>query len=219
MGIPKREQFWNPQGLKYRFLAEAIRLWELESARVDLVTVQAATLLNLVYGHNGMDKIGDIYLNHALNKARQLDLFGDHATVDNERMFHARVFSAWALFNWQWYVCLFTFLSLIMPTQPPANTLLPSHRQCTIVLLLSGSSNFRPAGHTAARSREASVLVWRFHAQVPTKFEARPGAMRTTLQGSIWFACNHPRHGRSWLRSGSIFRRLSRARFFYIFEA
>lgn len=106
MGIPNREQFWIPQSLKYRFLAEAIRLWELENSRVDLVTVQAATLLNLVYSHNGMDKIGEIYLNHALSKAQQMDLFGDHATVDNERVFHARVFSAWALFNWQVYVCL-----------------------------------------------------------------------------------------------------------------
>ncbi|KAM0457974.1 hypothetical protein ACHAO4_002695 [Trichoderma viride] len=119
MGIPKREQFWNPQGLKYRFLAEAIRLWELESARVDLVTVQAATLLNLVYGHNGMDKIGDIYLNHALNKARQLDLFGDHATVDNERMFHARVFSAWALFNWQCVQSYYYYRAPLI-SDPPA---------------------------------------------------------------------------------------------------
>lgn len=149
MGIPKREQFWNPQSLKYKFLAEAIRLWELERTKVDLVTVQAATLLNLVYSHNGMDKIGEIYLNHALNKARQMDLFGDHATVDNERVFHARVFSAWALFNWQWYVCLVTSLSLTMPTQPPTNTLLQSQRQCTIVLLLSGSYDPRPASHTA----------------------------------------------------------------------
>lgn len=149
MGIPKREQFWNPQSLKYRFLAEAIRLWELEKTRVDLVTVHAATLLNLVYSHNGMDKIGEIYLNHALDKARQLDLFGDHATIDNQRMFHARVFSAWSLFNWQWYVCLEN-IPLIMRPQPSTNALLQPQRQYTIVLLLSASSDSRPTSHTAA---------------------------------------------------------------------
>ncbi|KAK1252494.1 hypothetical protein MKX08_003681 [Trichoderma sp. CBMAI-0020] len=118
MGIPKREQFWDPQGLKYRFLAEAIRLWELESTRVDLVTVQAATLLNLVYSHNGMDRIGEIYLNHALKKARQLDLFGDHAKIDNERMFHARVFSAWALFNWQCIQSYYYYRPPMIPNPP-----------------------------------------------------------------------------------------------------
>ncbi|KAL7917956.1 hypothetical protein ACQKWADRAFT_265301 [Trichoderma austrokoningii] len=101
VGIPNREQFWVPQSLRYRFLAEATRLWELEHTRVDLVTVQAATLLNLVYSHNGMDSIGEVYLAHAIHKAQQLNLFGDHATIDDQRMFHARVFSAWALFNWQ----------------------------------------------------------------------------------------------------------------------
>lgn len=150
MGIPNREQFWVPQSLRYRFLAEAIRLWELENIRVDLVTVQAATLLNLVYSHNGMDKIGEVYLNHALQKAQQLDLFGDHATIDNERMFHARVFSAWALFNWQWYV-----LSRHIPRRSclpsrPLIRCLASQRQYTVVLLLSGSSDSRSASRTAA---------------------------------------------------------------------
>ncbi|UKZ84703.1 uncharacterized protein TrAFT101_000603 [Trichoderma asperellum] len=119
MGIPNREQFWVPQSLRYRFLAEAIRLWELENIRVDLVTVQAATLLNLVYSHNGMDKIGEVYLNHALQKAQQLDLFGDHATIDNERMFHARVFSAWALFDWQCIQSYYYYRAPLIP-DPPA---------------------------------------------------------------------------------------------------
>ncbi|KAL9488234.1 hypothetical protein ACSS6W_000511 [Trichoderma asperelloides] len=119
MGIPNREQFWVPQSLRYRFLAEAIRLWELENVRVDLVTVQAATLLNLVYSHNGMDKIGEVYLNHALKKAQQLDLFGDHATIDNERMFHARVFSAWALFDWQCIQSYYYYRAPLIP-DPPA---------------------------------------------------------------------------------------------------
>jgi hypothetical protein len=104
MGIPNREQFWVPKSLRYRFLAEATRLWELENDKVDLVTVQAAALLNLVYSHNSMDKIGQVYLMHSLKKAQQLELFGDQAAEDDERMIHARVFTAWALFNWQWYV-------------------------------------------------------------------------------------------------------------------
>lgn len=79
-------------------------MWELDSNKVDLVSVQTATLLNLIYSHNGMDKIGQPYLMQALKVAQQLDLFGDHANEKNERMIHARVFTAWALFNWQWYV-------------------------------------------------------------------------------------------------------------------
>ncbi|KAM0248381.1 hypothetical protein ACHAQJ_009506 [Trichoderma viride] len=119
IGIPNRDRFWDPKSLRYRFLAEATRLWELESDKVDLVTVQAATLLNLVYSHNSMDKIGLIYLNHALKKAQQLDLFGDHAMEDNERMIHARVFTAWALFNWQCILSYYYYRAPLIP-DPPA---------------------------------------------------------------------------------------------------
>ncbi|KAL7940243.1 hypothetical protein V8C42DRAFT_356369 [Trichoderma barbatum] len=100
-GIPNRHQFWNTQSLRYRFLAEAKRLWDLQSNIADLVSVQTATLLSLIYSHNGMDKIGYPYLMHALQIAQQLDLFGNHANKTDEKMDHARVFTAWALFNWQ----------------------------------------------------------------------------------------------------------------------
>lgn len=154
MGIPNRERFWVPQSLKYRFLAEAIRLWELERFRVDLVTVQAATLLNLVYSHNGMDKIGEIYLSHAIHKAQQLHLFGDHAMIDNERMFHARVFTAWALFNWQWYVCLVTSVL--------------DHVLCICPLIRCSVST------TAYNRTTTFVLLW-FHTRLPYRCPIQRG--------------------------------------------
>ncbi|OTA00562.1 Zn2Cys6 transcriptional regulator [Trichoderma parareesei] len=122
IGIPNRHQFWVPQSLRYRFLAEAKRLWELESDRVDLVTVQAATLLNLIYSHNGMDKVGQPYLMHGLRLAQQLELFGDHAHVKNQRMIHARVFTAWALFNWQCIQSYYYYRAPLIP-DPPATPL------------------------------------------------------------------------------------------------
>ncbi|KAL7822712.1 hypothetical protein V8C26DRAFT_179922 [Trichoderma gracile] len=122
IGIPNRHQFWVPQSLRYRFLAEAKRLWELESDRVDLVTVQAATLLNLIYSHNGMDKVGQPYLMHALRVAQQLDLFGDHAHEKSQRMIHARVFTAWALFNWQCIQSYYYYRAPLIP-DPPATPL------------------------------------------------------------------------------------------------
>ncbi|KKO98434.1 hypothetical protein THAR02_09461 [Trichoderma harzianum] len=122
MGIPNRNQFWVPQSLRYRFLAEAKRLWELESHQVDLVAVQTATLLNLIYSHNGMDKVGQPYLMHALKVAQQLDLFGDHANETYERMVHARVFTAWALFNWQCIQSYYFYRAPWIP-DPPAKPL------------------------------------------------------------------------------------------------
>ncbi|KAH6607270.1 hypothetical protein Trco_003583 [Trichoderma cornu-damae] len=122
IGIPNRDQFWVPQSLRYRFLAEAKRLWEQESNKVDLVTVQAATLLNLIYSHNGMDKVGMPYLTQALKIAQQIDLFGDNANEKNGRMVHARVFTAWALFNWQCIQSYYYYRAPLIP-DPPATPL------------------------------------------------------------------------------------------------
>ncbi|KAL7790796.1 hypothetical protein V8C37DRAFT_176366 [Trichoderma ceciliae] len=122
IGIPNRHQFWVPQSLRYRFLAEARRLWEQEWDKVDLVTVQAAALLNLIYSHNGMDKIGQPYLMQALKIAQQMGLFGDHSKEKNERMVHARVFTAWALFNWQCIQSYYYYRAPLIP-DPPATPL------------------------------------------------------------------------------------------------
>ncbi|KAF3003189.1 hypothetical protein E8E13_009462 [Curvularia kusanoi] len=61
-----RFRYWEPDTLGYRFLAEAKRLWELDSAGSSnanrrLTSVQAAFIINIVLNLHGLDKIGDIY--------------------------------------------------------------------------------------------------------------------------------------------------------------
>ncbi|KAL7903952.1 hypothetical protein GGI35DRAFT_484919 [Trichoderma velutinum] len=130
INIPNRSQYWVPQSLGYRFLAEANRLWELKSSNVDLVRAQAAALLSLNYWNNGMDKLGRRYLERALDVAEKLGLFGDHADEKDHRMLHARIFSAWGLFNWQ---CIHSYSYHEAPLIPdvPARTL-PSPDQYQI---------------------------------------------------------------------------------------
>ncbi|RFU81128.1 hypothetical protein TARUN_1082 [Trichoderma arundinaceum] len=152
IGIPNRDQFWVPQSLRYRFLAEAKRLWEQESDSVDLVTVQAATLLNLVYSHNGMDKVGHPYLLRALDVAQQLELFGDHANEKNERMKHARVFTAWALFNWQ---CMELYLATILFSSKQAGV----SRASTLMK----ETAQKTAAHAAARLETVARLYYIRH--------------------------------------------------------
>ena len=49
------------QSLRYQFLAEARRLWELETGKCKLTTIHAALLFNAIYNINAMDKIGWAY--------------------------------------------------------------------------------------------------------------------------------------------------------------
>lgn len=103
-GIPNRQQFWNPQSLGYKFLAEARRLWELEreSGAITLPMAQSAALLNIEYNHNGMDKVGYASLKQAITMARDLGIFDAdvQAQIRSKQMRKAREFFAWALFSW-----------------------------------------------------------------------------------------------------------------------
>ena len=99
-----RAEYWNPKNLGYQFLAEAKRLWELESGRSRITTVQAAVALNMCYNACGADKIGSEYTVQAVRMARNLKLFqrqGD-ATDKNQRI--VMTFTAWSLFMWTAYV-------------------------------------------------------------------------------------------------------------------
>ncbi|KAK4651101.1 hypothetical protein QC762_0089200 [Podospora pseudocomata] len=53
--------YWSPHNLAYQFLAEAKRLWELESDTPRLTTIQAAMLMNVNTNMNTMDEIGFNY--------------------------------------------------------------------------------------------------------------------------------------------------------------
>jgi hypothetical protein len=101
--MPDRARPWNPLTMGYRFMAEAKRLWELRSRSCTIVKAQAATLLSMVYFHNGLDQIGHPYLREAVSLARELGIF-DAATVQGDRdMNNARLVTAWGIFGWTVY--------------------------------------------------------------------------------------------------------------------
>lgn len=104
--VPNRAKFWIPQNLGYQFLAEAKRLWELESRKSakTLTTIQAAVLLSIVAITTAMDKVGTSYLMQAIVMAMDQDMFSPTTGTDNEKLRRARAFTAWGLFCWQAYV-------------------------------------------------------------------------------------------------------------------
>jgi hypothetical protein len=115
--LPKRYEYWNPRNMSYQFLVEAKRLWEIEttSRRVRLTTIQAAILLHLIHVANAMDAVGSIYTQQAVSLAQRIGLFGPSAAGQNTKRSNAKLFTAWALFNWQTYdspvpqtLCLFS---------------------------------------------------------------------------------------------------------------
>ena len=85
--LPNRYEYWNPRNSSYQFLAEAKRLWEMEtsSSRVRMTTIQAAILLNLISLTNAADAIGFIYTEKAIEMARRTRLFGSQVTKQNTR--------------------------------------------------------------------------------------------------------------------------------------
>ncbi|KAI1378381.1 hypothetical protein F4677DRAFT_466122 [Hypoxylon crocopeplum] len=154
--IPDRNKFWVPQALGYQFLAEAKRLWELESRRGvgSLTMIQGAIVLSISATTTAMDKVGTAYLLQAMAMATNMDIFSATTGTDNEKMRRARAFTAWGLFTWQaWQRFYFTMPPFIK--DPPAyplpdpmldpewygeiwiryplsQTIFPTHLGCTI---------------------------------------------------------------------------------------
>ncbi|KAI1758691.1 hypothetical protein GGR53DRAFT_215836 [Hypoxylon sp. FL1150] len=109
--IPDRTKFWVPQTLGYQFLAEAKRLWEVESQKdsAKLTTIQAAIVLSIVATTTAMDKVGTSYLLQAMATATSIGLFTATTGTENEKVRRARAFTAWGLFCWQaWQRFYFT---------------------------------------------------------------------------------------------------------------
>jgi hypothetical protein len=103
--LSERYEYWNPRNYGYQFLAEAKRLWEIEtmSSRVRLTTIQASVLLHLTNVMNAIDAVGSTYTEKAVDMAHRIKLFGPNDTIQDTKRRTARVFTAWALFNWQRY--------------------------------------------------------------------------------------------------------------------
>ncbi|KAG6006825.1 hypothetical protein E4U21_006632 [Claviceps maximensis] len=100
-GFSQRAEYWNPNALLYRFLAEAKRIWELEHSSPRITTVQAGIIFNVVHNFNGLDEVGQPYRLQAIVLANRLSLF-HRTTIDeaDDRMRHGKAFTAWALYNW-----------------------------------------------------------------------------------------------------------------------
>jgi hypothetical protein len=80
--LPNSPNFWDPDTLTYRFLAEAKRLWELEDDEPKLTTVHAGCLINAAMDVNGHDKPGIAYARKAVSIAQELGIFRAPLTDD-----------------------------------------------------------------------------------------------------------------------------------------
>lgn len=121
--VHNSSQFWNPHTLGYRFMAEAKRLWELESSDSrSLTTIQAALILQVIMNENGLDRVGLSYLLQALLIAKEIDLFQQPKSSAEEEIAKARTITAWALFDWQVMYCYYFFRKSFLD-RPPNLTL------------------------------------------------------------------------------------------------
>ncbi|KAF9771796.1 hypothetical protein IL306_010542 [Fusarium sp. DS 682] len=75
-----RVEYWNPNTLLYRFIAEAKRLWELEATVPRMTTIQAGILFTL---------------------AHQLRIFDTVDLGQSERIHRGTQHLAWAMYNWE----------------------------------------------------------------------------------------------------------------------
>ncbi|PHH77880.1 hypothetical protein CDD80_102 [Ophiocordyceps camponoti-rufipedis] len=100
-GSQNQADFWNPETLYYRFLAEARRLWELayRGSSAKLTTIQAATLIDVCYRLNGLHKPATSYLDEALDMAEQTGLFREAPSTMDADTRNARDFTAWCLYT------------------------------------------------------------------------------------------------------------------------
>jgi hypothetical protein len=96
-----RAEYWNPNTLLYRFLAEAKRLWELESTEARVTTIQTGILLNVFYNLCGLDELGQGFRIRALAMAHELHLYDGPIRDQSSRIRRGKLFLAWALYSWE----------------------------------------------------------------------------------------------------------------------
>ncbi|KAI9705941.1 MAG: hypothetical protein M1836_005347 [Candelina mexicana] len=113
-----RAEYWNPNTLLYRFVAEAKRIWELQANEARITTIQAGILFNVFYNLCGLDEIGQVYRIHAVALAHKLRLFDRTIEGQSDRMCKGRAFTAWTLYNWETLVG-FSFMLSPLLKKPP----------------------------------------------------------------------------------------------------
>lgn len=127
--MKNRAEYWQPENLGYRFLAEALRLFELEEATPTITTVQAAAIINLAYNLNGIDELGWVYAKKSLQLAQKVSLFSSNPDESAEWQVVAGM-TAWCLFNWQSLATFHTFQPPIL--EGPPNRPLPGVNEETV---------------------------------------------------------------------------------------
>ncbi|EGU86544.1 hypothetical protein FOPG_17747 [Fusarium oxysporum f. sp. conglutinans race 2 54008] len=117
-------EFWNPDSLGYKFLAEAKRLWAVEgSHKRSLTTLQAALIINTIVNMFGINKLASAYLAQAIDIAHELGLFEPTTYIMHKKLRHSYNLTAWSLFHWQ---CTLSFQFQTVPLlQTPPQSPLP----------------------------------------------------------------------------------------------
>ncbi|OAA66323.1 Zn(2)-C6 fungal-type DNA-binding domain protein [Cordyceps fumosorosea ARSEF 2679] len=116
--LPNRSEYWNPDTLAYRFLAEARRLWELVAREPCLTTVQAGILFSVFYNLSGLDAVGQAYRIHAVALARELGIMDGPRPGDSARTQRGTAFTAWTMYNWETLVA-FSFMHVPLVKDVP----------------------------------------------------------------------------------------------------
>ncbi|KAF4943175.1 hypothetical protein FSARC_15000 [Fusarium sarcochroum] len=114
-------EFWNPDSLGYKFLAEAKRLWAVDVAQHrNLTTLQAALALNTIVNMFDMDPLSSAYLVQATRIAQELELFEPTTYILNKKLRHSYDLTAWSLFHWQ-STLSYQFMTAPLLRTPPKN--------------------------------------------------------------------------------------------------
>ncbi|SCO81443.1 related to nitrate assimilation regulatory protein nirA [Fusarium oxysporum] len=96
-----RLEYWNPESLRYRFLAESRRLWELELEKEpSITTLQAAMVLNPVYNMSSMETQGLSFGAQALALSHRLGILEALPAELDQRQRHVYGYTAWCLYYW-----------------------------------------------------------------------------------------------------------------------
>ncbi|KAG5982343.1 hypothetical protein E4U55_002034 [Claviceps digitariae] len=118
-GFSHRAEYWNPNTLLYRFLAEAKRIWELEYSLPRITTIQASIIFDAVHNLSGLDEVGKPYRLHAIVLAYRMRLLHRESIDEaDDRMRDGTAFTAWALYNWD-TLNAFSFMSPPLLKEPP----------------------------------------------------------------------------------------------------
>ncbi|KAG9495310.1 hypothetical protein J7337_013548 [Fusarium musae] len=114
-----RVEYWNPNTLAYRFIAEAKRLWELEASIPRMTTIQAGILFSVFHNLCGLDEVGKPYRVHAVALANQLRIFDTIDVDQSKRIQRGTQNLAWAMYNWETSLSAFSFMLSPLIKKPP----------------------------------------------------------------------------------------------------